>query len=442
MSLAKKFSLKAFGSAMSGVCKTVSSNSSSDTGWGAKKFCLFKKGKGVPCSDGPCCSTADNSDVSDAGSEFAEDPGSSSQFPRKIFATDENLNDKLVGVVVTIFEGSSYDEMFREIKPTTVPGERLSTYAIQCRDVKTLYDYLAAVVPVPADESTWNLLIDDVQHVPADSVVFNWECCSGCGDHSFPCCAGEPRFGDVRRRSREDGPRGAASATMQFMALAVRRGHTVMCSDFSLKSLIYEWSEVHLGPNPFVKVGECTDQFQLEFVPSELQNEDVPQQLQVVGELCKDQGKAVVSALGGTILYTVNPKRLDTDLYNLKILTVATDYCGESMAMEEEMKCSLGEGENLRKGLAGHVTLTYASGGQLVTSMGHWIELTRINTSLESVLRVAAQEFGEAEVLDMQREYASKRTDAERFECVQKRASTMVQKSVPSRMKGRTKFSA
>merc|ERR1712007_372259 len=98
-------------------------------------------------------------------------------------------------------------------------------------------------------------------------------------------------------------------------------------------------------------------------------------------------------------------------------------------------------GESLRRGLAGHVTLTYASGGQLVTSMGHWIELTRINTSLESVLRVAAQEFGEAEVRDMQREYASKSTDAERFECVQRRASTMVQKSVPSRMKCRTKFS-
>jgi len=227
---------------------------------------------------------------------------------------------------------------------------------------------------------------------------------------------------------------------MQFMALALRRGHTVMCSDFSLKSLIFEWSEEHLGPNPFVKVGECSDQFQLEFVPSDLQHEDVPQQLQVVGELCKDQGKAVVTALGGTILYTVNPKRQKTAQYDLKVLTVATAH-GGMYPVTQDMMCSIGEGESERKGVAGHVTLTYSSGGQLVTSMGHWIELTRINTSLESVLRVAAHEFGDDEVRDMQREYASMGTDAERFECVQRRASSMVQKSVPTRMKCRTKFS-
>merc|ERR1712216_79227 len=176
-----------------------------------------------------------------------------------------------------------------------------------------------------------------------------------------------------------------------------------MCSDFSLKSLIFEWSEAHLGPNPFVKVGECDHQFQLEFVPADLQHEDVPQQLQVVGELCKDQGKAVVSAMPMTILYTVNPMRPKTGIYDLKVLTVVTEtsYTGSSSPLTEEMKCSIGEGPSLRRGAAGHVTLTYASGGQLVTSMGHWIELTRIDTSLESVLRVAAHEFGDEEVMDM-----------------------------------------
>lgn len=89
--------------------------------------------------------------------------------------------------------------------------------------------------------------------------------------------------------------------TMQAMGFALRSGFTVMCSDFSLKSLIHEWSEEHLGPNPFLKVGECDSQFCLEFVPSELQHEDVPQQLQVVGELCADKGKAVVNAMGCTI---------------------------------------------------------------------------------------------------------------------------------------------
>merc|ERR1711881_520310 len=131
------------------------------------------------------------------------------------------------------------------------------------------------------------------------------------------------------------------SATMQLMGLALRRGHTVMCSDFSLKSLIHEWSEEHLGPNPFLEVGECKDKFCLKFVPSELQDEEVPQQLQVVGELCADKGKAVVNAMGGTIVYTVNPKRQATDAYDLKVLTVATD-CG---SFPDDLKCEVGEGE-------------------------------------------------------------------------------------------------
>merc|ERR1712070_782154 len=161
------------------------------------------------------------------------------QIPTKLFTTDENVDDKLVGVVVTIFEGSSYDEMFREIKPTTVLGERISTYAMGCRDVKLLHDYLSAAAPMPEGESAWRSLVEDVQQVPADSVVFNWECCSGCGDHQFPCAL--PCHGAGRRRSRAE----AASSTMPFMALVLRRGHTVMCSDFSLKSLIFEWSEEH-----------------------------------------------------------------------------------------------------------------------------------------------------------------------------------------------------
>jgi hypothetical protein len=213
-----------------------------------------------------------------------------------------------------------------------------------------------------------------------------------------------------------------------------------MCSDFSLKSLIYEWSEPHLGPNPFVKVGQCNSQFQLEFVPQDLQHEDVPQQLQVVGELCREQGKAVVSALGGTILYTVDPKAPRTDRYELKILTVVTDASDGLQRIQENMKCSVGEGEGMRKGVAGHVTLTYPSGGQLVTSMGHWIELTRINTTLESVLRTAGHNFGAAEANDFMREYAECDTDAARSECVQKRSHKYVQQSVPSKMKYRTKF--
>jgi hypothetical protein len=271
----------------------------------------------------------------------------------------------------------------------------------------------------------WLNLVEDIHSVPADSVVFNWECCSGCGNKRFPC--DEPHAG---------------SCTMKFMGFALQSGWTVMCSDFSLKSLIFEWSEEHLGPNPFVTVGSCNHQFCLEFVPSELQHEDVPQQLQVVGELCADQGKAIVSAMGDTIVYIVDPKRTQTHLYEVKILTVVTDIASGSKPTKgkDDLKCTIGEGDALRSGWAGHVALTYPSGGQLVTSMGHWIELSKIDTSLESVMRVAEKNFGTEEAQTFRAEFANARSDAERSKCIQDRAYSMVTKSMPSKMKCRTKF--
>jgi hypothetical protein len=230
---------------------------------------------------------------------------------------------------------------------------------------------------------------------------------------------------------------------MQFMGFALRSGFTVMCSDFSLKSLICEWSEEHLGPNPFLQVGECNEQFCLEFVPSELQDEEVPQQLQVVGELCADKGKAVVNAMGGTIMYTVNPKRQATEVYDLKILTVVTDCSGGLSQVSDDLKCTVGQAgwfEKQKRGIAGHVTLTYAEGGQLVTSMGHWIELTRIDASLESVMQVAAHNFGAEEAENFRRGYAEQATDADRQQWLQSNSCKYVTQSAPSRMKTRTKF--
>lgn len=228
---------------------------------------------------------------------------------------------------------------------------------------------------------------------------------------------------------------------MQLMGLAVRRGFTVMCSDFSLKALIAEWSEEQLGPNPFVKLQEeCNHQFQLDFVPSDLQNEEVPQQLQVVGELCSERGHSIVSAMGGTIVYTVNPRRANTQTYDLKVLTVVSTWSGGMDGIPEAMKCSVGSEETEKRGAAGHVTLTYASGGQLLTSMGHWIELTRIDTGLEAVQQVLARNFGQDEWMQFEAEHGALSTESERQGHLQRWSKELVQRSVPTRMKMRTKF--
>merc|ERR1712232_1332009 len=196
------------------------------------------------------------------------------------------------------------------------------------------------------------------------------------------------------------------------------------------------WSEEQLGPNPFLQLGGCSGQLMLEFASAELANEEVPQQLQVVGELCGDKGKAVVQAMGDTIVYSVNPARTKTDKYDLKVLTVVTD----GVHVEEAMKCAVGEGDNRRSGAAGHVTLTYKEGGQLVASNGHWIELTRIDVSLEAVERAAAKHFGSNELRSFEADYACAATAADRESAMQSRAEKMVSQSAPCRMKARTKF--
>merc|ERR1711862_528894 len=75
-----------------------------------------------------------------------------------------------------------------------------------------------------------------------------------------------------------------------------------------------------------------------------------------------------------------------------------------------------------------------------ITSMGHWAELSKIDTSLESVSRVAQKNFGVEESKSFQTELANATTDVERTSVIQNRAKSLVSKSAPSRMKCRTKF--
>jgi hypothetical protein len=70
--------------------------------------------------------------------------------------------------------------------------------------------------------------------------------------------------------------------------------------------------------------------------------------------------------MGGTIVYSVDKRIKKNNFYTMEILTVAETDCpcdDENYILE-----ALG-----RKGTAGHILLTYSSGGHLLTSMGHWI---------------------------------------------------------------------
>jgi len=356
--------------------------------------------------------------------------------PIKLFTASERAKDKLVGVVVTISSGSSFDPMFTEVEPVSVEGERISTYSISCENIDKLHGFLR-LAATPRSEM-WQSLVRDVHSVAADSVVFNWECCSGCGNHPFPC---KGRTWSSKAVQWVRSSSGSSSATMQFMGYAIGAGYTVMCSDFSLKSLIHEWSTEFLGPNPFKIVGECNRQFVLEFIPQELQNEEVPQQLQMLGELCASEGKAVLRAMSSTIAYSIKRDREATELYDLKVLTVvSSDESGCAENLDHFSRSEVGAGALVRTGSAGHVTLTYRSGGQLVVSNGHWIELTNINTSLDAVIQCAQKNYGAGEVDSFRAEYATKCSATEQMECIQSRGKKLLQQNVSTRMKSRSKY--
>jgi hypothetical protein len=395
----------------------------------------------------------DNSNYISEGSESEDfrESDLNTDGVRRLFIEEQNLTDKLVGVVVTIVSGSTYDPIFVEVPPKTVPGERISVYRLEGSRIGELLEQLNSSEPSSLQgDNVMVQLVQDIRTVEADSVTFNFECCSGCSDTGFPKASFSKSEQVKEKKAMLCGYASASSckesrtASLNLIKFALDHGYTVMCSDFSLKALIKDWSEEILGPNPFLKVGECDCQFQLDFVPADLQQEEVPQQLQVVGELCQDQGKAIVKALGGTILYTVNPSRALTEAYTMKILTVVSDWSATSDttpgSVPEALKCSIGVDASERRGLAGHVTLTYASGGQLVTSMGHWIELTHIDTSIDSILRVARANFGAEEAEEFERELLTKTTEEERSDYCQMKSRAYVQQSVPSRMKCRTKF--
>lgn len=71
------------------------------------------------------------------------------------------------------------------------------------------------------------------------------------------------------------------------------------------------------------------------------------------------------------------------------MLTVVTktDYYENTLSLLKENEiCSIGD----NKGCAGHVILSYPKGGgKILTSMGHWIELMKLDTSTEELMKLA-----------------------------------------------------
>jgi len=301
-------------------------------------------------------------------------------------------------VVVTINGGSSYDDLFRSV-PQKSPHGRIAVYAASLECLDTILKKMDGqqVQETPELKS----LFHNMSCVEADCVLFNWECCSSFSSQTF----------------------GSNSKIIpQLMKKLLDKGHMIMYSDFALKALITDWDEPLLGPNPFVKFGEFSDSFDLHFDPPTL-IACPSAQLQRVGELCEN-GTAKVHALGGTIAFSVNKLKSDTSKYKLQVLTVATRL--GSTAIPSNLTVSAAGAT----GAAGHVLLTYPTGGQLLVSCGHWIELSRLDVSVDTLLNVAKQEMGAAYATNMQTEI-SNLSGAQQASRMQDYARMFVQQSAP-----------
>merc|ERR1712187_736346 len=149
----------------------------------------------------------------------------------------------------------------------------------------------------------------------------------------------------------------------------------------------------------------------------------------MAGQLC-EEGSAIVREMAGTIAYTVDSKKADTSAYSLQLLTVASNMETVDLAgLPSHLTCEV----DGHRGCAGHVLLTYPSGGMLLVSAGHWLELSHIGGSIseETLVRVTATSYGEARAEEVKRELLNCASGEARKASVQTLAPLYVQQSPP-----------
>merc|ERR1711988_731774 len=315
-------------------------------------------------------------------------------------------DDELVAVIATIKSGHSYDPLFTQVLQLAGEGKRVAVYEVSTSALQHINGELAGS-PVQDGRSgdlhrNLRHLMRDINAVQPDSVVFNWECCGGCSDSGFT----------------------DSSIVIELVKRILDRGHMVMFSDFSLKALIHDWKEDVLGPHPFLKVSEFSSNFKLAFDTATI-SACPSAQLQKLGELASD-GKASLHAMGGTIAFTVNWQKADCTAYECKVLTAMTQFDGQDILPVPGQGCEAGG----QRGYGGHIMLTYPSGGRLLASAGHWMELSRLDVT-EAHLYQAAASYGAAFQAEVQASMASCQTPAQVQQTIQAYSSQMIQQSVP-----------
>jgi hypothetical protein len=187
--------------------------------------------------------------------------------------------------------------------------------------------------------------------------------------------------------------------------------HVAMFADFSLKSIISEWSDTVMGPNPFVNIGDTCQTLQLTFDPEKLL-ESPNTQLQNLGRMC-NTGKAFIGVMPQTIVFTADETKAKTSAYELEILSVVMPRSGASTSV-------------------GHAILRYPTGACILVSAGHWIELTHLDgVNEDSLIATTEMSMGRAEAEDLRCELNAASSTLARAAVVQKRAKRTLLSSAP-----------
>lgn len=306
-------------------------------------------------------------------------------------------------VIVTIKSGSSYDDLYTTT-PQVSPDETVAVKVFHF-NYATIPDILRCISGQPCESASAELsqVIHDMlacrSQVDPDSFVVNFECCSGCSCSGFD--------------------EGDAESVQRLLAWMIEQKHVAMFADFSLKSLIAEWSVAIMGPNPFANIGDTCHNLSLTFDPEKLL-ESPNTQLQNLSRMC-NTGKAYIGVMPQTIVFTVDETKAKTDAYELEILSVVTPSSGGRRG---------GGGSSTSS--VGHAILRYPTGACILVSAGHWIELTHLDgVNEETLIATTEMSMGCAEADDLRCELNSATTAVARASVVQKRAKRTLLASAP-----------
>ncbi len=357
---------------------------------------------------------------------------------------DENLH--VVSVIITIVSGSSYDHLFREVEQKSPEG-RVALFEINHKAIpyfiskfhnkefdseftQSNYEFVEKI----------NEIFDYLAEIEPECVMFNYECCSDCGDFQFLL----------------------AEETNELIDFVLKKKMIFMFSDFSVKSLLCNWDEKRFGLNPFKKIGECSKYFNLKFDAETLKKCESPQ-LQIVGTLC-ESGECSINVMGGTIVFGVDKEKIDSEAYELKVLSVIDNkeafnltnqygtYDDDSFDGEtgtetkknitylHKSKISPTKAEDMdklyvdingKRGAVGHAILKYKSGGMMILSSGHWIELTHLNdVKIENLEKVSKNIYKNQYNFDIENlKNSQQMSQAEKSQKVSQLASQFIQQT-------------